>query len=460
MSRVRLRASLIWLDEVMGDVVLESPGPVTLGDTPTATFVMPDIGLPQNFAIIRPGNRGFLLTLSDRMQGTIFVDGKEHDVSEFVRRGGEAEHGFSATAISGRDWGVVELDASGKYKLFFQFVPVDPPLPVSLFGPLGLLQPAFAFSTLLHVAFVLMSMTLRIDDDPTVWPGPRELTGDYLVERIEAPPEPPPQPVAGEKSAAAAAPADGDKEKLKSATKNPEGKSGGEGETRAKDPDAGEEVPNPPKVAFFEDKNRKHLDAIFESNAATDLNKFLAIKGERTPGRLGAGKGTGTGVGDDLMGSGTTRGSAKGGTGGGGSASKDFVSQGAIDVGEKGSPKGSGGRGSAPKEIKVGFAGGAAGDFGGLTKEEIDKVVRAKQGLLRACYQKELNRQPGLGGKLVINFVIANDGSVKSTRTDPGKSSLRHDGVESCVRTQITKLRFPAGKGGGVVNYPFIFNQS
>src|SRR5678816_4174784 len=35
------------------------------------TFVVPDVGLPEHFAIVRPGNRGYLLTLGERMRGTI-----------------------------------------------------------------------------------------------------------------------------------------------------------------------------------------------------------------------------------------------------------------------------------------------------------------------------------------------------------------------------------------------------
>jgi hypothetical protein len=134
------------------------------------------------------------------------------------------------------------------------------------------------------------------------------------------------------------------------------------------------------------------------------------------------------------------------------------VSQGKIDTGETRAPKGSGGTGSGVKEVAVVGTGTASGDFGGLSREEIDRVVKSRQGLIRACYQKELNRARGLGGKLVVNFVIAADGSVKSTRVDPGKSTLRNEAVESCVRTQIARLRFPA-KGGGVVNYPFVFSQ-
>lgn len=456
---VRLRCSLIWHDEVMGDVVLDQPGTITLGDSHKATFTIPDVGLPDNFAIVRPGNRGYLLTLSDQMRGRISIDGQETEIGEFVRRSGDPiEGGFRATPIGGRDWGVIDLDPSGDTKLFFNFVPADPPLPVTMLAALELLMPALAFSVILHVVFLVVSYQLKSDENPFVWPGKRSLTGSYLATRIEPPPPPEKiKPVFGKKVGAEAASDKGQKENVKSATKNNEGKSGGHGEKRAKDPNAPDDVPNPPKVAFFEDKNKKYLDDMLQTNNLTSLNKFMAVKGEKTPGGVGMGKGTGTGVGDDLDGTGTTRGSKGKGTGGGGSAEGDFVSQGKIDTGETRSPKGTGGTGSGPKEVAVGFAGGASGDFSGLTKEEIDRVVKSRSGLIKACYQRELNRVRDLGGKLVINFVIAADGTVKSTRVEGSKSTLRHDGVESCVRSNIQRMKFPA-KGGGVVNYPFIFS--
>jgi hypothetical protein len=76
--------------------------------------------------------------------------------------------------------------------------------------------------------------------------------------------------------------------------------------------------------------------------------------------------------------------------------------------------------------------------------------------VFKACYQKELNRTPGLGGKLTINFVIDAEGAVKSTRTSGG--TLRNAEVEGCIKNNIARLKFPA-KGGAVVNYPFVFQQ-
>ena len=47
-----LRTSLIWHDEVMGDVVHEKPARVTLGADSSSTFTTPDLALPPTFSII------------------------------------------------------------------------------------------------------------------------------------------------------------------------------------------------------------------------------------------------------------------------------------------------------------------------------------------------------------------------------------------------------------------------
>ena len=85
MTAVALRTSLIWHDEVMGDVVVAKPKKITLGRGRRSTFVVPDLGLPPEFAVVRPGNRGYLLTLGEHMRGTICLDGQERDVADLVR---------------------------------------------------------------------------------------------------------------------------------------------------------------------------------------------------------------------------------------------------------------------------------------------------------------------------------------------------------------------------------------
>ncbi len=465
---VQLRTSLVWHGEVMADHVLIAPGAVTLGSTGNSTFIVPDLSLPADFAIIRPGNRGYLLTLGDGMRGTICVEGKQRDVADFVRRGGEggddagAAGAFRATPIGGRDWGVIDLDNSGHHQLFFQFVPMQAPLPTTT-SKLEMLIPALAFSLLLHSVLVLVTYVFDEGINPFVYPGSKRLTGAFLINRINVPPEVPEPPKAGPRTAQPAAAETGQVKNINSATKGKEGKSGGQGEKpRARDPDALDVPPDapppPPKVAFLTEKNRAVISDIIQADVRTSLGKFTGLPGAKQKGGLGYGKGTGTGVGDDLGGTGTTRGSKGGGSGGGGSAEGDFVSTGKIDTGETRAPRGSGGTGAGVKEVAVVGTGAASGDFGGLTKEEIDKVVKSRQGLIKACYQKELDRQKGLGGKLVVKFSINAEGIVTKASPDGAKSSLTNAAVSDCVVRQILKLKFPA-KGGGVVNYPFIFSQ-
>jgi len=524
MSTVALRTALIWHDEVMSDVVSEKPAKITVGCVGRPTFIVPNVGLPKHFAIVRPGNRGYLLTLGDRMRGTICIDGREQRVEDFVRQGG-GKGGFCATGISGRDWGVIELDETGAYKVFFQFVPVEehkpffsgPVLAAGIGGYLASIavlaalfywrgiktdftindsamlaeiaeaafrgwaistialsiasigwwmlkqesdqQASFGFSVLLHAALLFMTYQLYDGANPFVWPGPRSLTGNYLVTRLEPEPEPPKQPVTvGAKKDELSAPKTPEKTKP-AATKGEEGKAGGKGETeRARDPNA-KNPPEPPKVLAFEGKNRAVIDNVINRNLETGLSKFNGILGdELKKGDAGFGTGNGTGVGPGT-GTGTTRGSNKNGTGANGNSEGDFVSKkGSIDTGKD---RPGGGNcahppcGIAPKEVKVSIQ-DPEGDFGGLTREEIDRVVKARAGIFRACYQSELNRSPGLGGKLVVHFQIGGDGIVKNSKTT-GASSMHNAAVESCVNSNIMRLKFPAKGGLANVTYPFLF---
>jgi hypothetical protein len=530
---VALRTALIWHDEVMDDVVSEKPAKITVGSVGTPTFIVPDIGLPKSFAIVRPGNRGYLLTLGEHMRGTICIDGEEKDVAELVRG---HSGGFHATPIGGRDWGVVELDESGEYKLFFQFVPVEEAVPfftrpvlyagiagyllsiavlagyfywhgIPACGPHGkpfgcydftiadsdklaqLLEAAFrawgmatvalgvsgllfwvsrqdgesqaslGFSIMLHAALLVMTYQLYEDIDPFVWPGSRSLTANYLATRLEKPPEPPKQvPTVGEKKSENAAMKSPEPPK-KTATKDKEGAAGGKGDTeRLRSKNATDEPISVPKIALMEDKNRKVLDS-FDKNLTTRLDKFNGIKADfDKAGSLGYGTGAGTGVGPGV-GTGTRTGSKGTGKGGGGNAEGDFVTgPGKIDTGSERPGGGNCAKppcGTSPKEVKV-AVGEAEGDIEGLTAEEINRVVKARAGVFKACYQKELNRQPGLGGKIVMHFVIGGDGDVKSAKTGGG-TTMHNEAVESCVNSNIMRLKFPAKGGISNVNYPFLF---
>jgi hypothetical protein len=89
-----------------------------------------------------------------------------------------------------------------------------------------------------------------------------------------------------------------------------------------------------------------------------------------------------------------------------------------------------------------------------LSSAAIGDVIKAKDGIYRACFQRELAHTPGLGGRLVIELTIAASGKVAQTRTV--SDELGSSRVADCVRTNLATLVFPAG-GGAVVSYPFLF---
>jgi hypothetical protein len=139
------------------------------------------------------------------------------------------------------------------------------------------------------------------------------------------------------------------------------------------------------------------------------------------------------------LGSGTSRGAGIGvgmgaGIGGAGTVQGDFVS--------KHSP--------APKDVRIQVGTGGAA-------VEIDRVVRARAGVFRACYEEELNRNPKLAGKILIRFSVGADGSV--TKASVSSTSMNDARVEDWLRRQIMRLVFPASVGPTDINYPFMFSQ-
>ena len=85
----------------------------------------------------------------------------------------------------------------------------------------------------------------------------------------------------------------------------------------------------------------------------------------------------------------------------------------------------------------------------------IEGVIQRHQHQFQYCYQKELNKQPGLRGRVVTKFVIGTDGNVTTARTHA--TSVAHAVVEDCLARRMEQMSFPAPKGGGIVivEYPF-----
>ncbi|HTR51560.1 MAG TPA: AgmX/PglI C-terminal domain-containing protein [Kofleriaceae bacterium] len=495
-----LRTSLIWNDEVMGDVVSERPETITIGPHDGSTFITPELGLPRDFAIVRPGRAGHILALAEHMRGTISVGGVEHDVATLVR--GSETPGFHAIALGGVDWGVVELDAAGRYKLFFQLGPQDgealapraPALTAAATGfgvaalvlalisawqgagaaesiargtgiaalALGLAtlvrwllrqdfesRASFAFSTLLHSALLFGTFALYQHEAPFVWPGQRRATADYIATRLQerfAPPAP-----ATEKHATGtAAPATQPNMFVPPPWK---------------EPDVVKREPKPP-TGKTPPKGAQPIDLPPKRVPGLAPDAILALDGliGRQHGEIALGKGGGDGGGrsHDVKIGGPLGTGTKGGDGPPGGIYQGGP-KGPLELGPMRSGTVCLGVGCGIGEHPPTFEPPSECDRPSppswcegptLTREDIDRVVKARAGAIEACYQHALNTDSSLAGTVKVNWAITPDGHVTSARV--AATTLRSPAVDSCVLGVIRGMHFPA-RGGGNVSYPFVF---
>lgn len=218
------------------------------------------------------------------------------------------------------------------------------------------------------------------------------------------------------------------------------------------------------KGAPVVDPNKREKDRQIAFNSG--VLGILKKSGGAVSNVFGPG-GLGTGINNALGGlNGTSMGDAGGagglgtrgtGPGGGGSA---------LGIGGLGSGtgRGSGGRG----DVDLGGRGKGTTKItpgktiveGGLSKEEIGRVIKRYLSQIKYCYEKELTRNPNLAGKIVTSFTISGTGKV--TECDVVETSLNDPTVEDCVTKIIQRIQFPQPKGGGIVlvSYPFIFQSS
>jgi hypothetical protein len=450
MGPAALRTSLIWHDEVMADLVHERPTPITIGASSAATLLTPDLRLPALFAIVRPGHRGYLLTLGDRMRGTISVGGVEHDVATFVRLADEPSE-FRATPIGGSDWGVIELDESGDCKLFFQFVPVDEPT-WKLTGPMldGESRASLAFSVVLHLALLFVTFRLADSSEPFVWPGPRALTGSYIVTRLDAEPPPEPtvtQPESARPGAMAPTVTDGPapiaKEfpRRRGAFQRPD-------KAARKDADTEDDAATRPAagagVMQFEDV----LRGVRDRELASAIKKLKKLENGKRGGPS-AGDGLGVGPAGGPRDGGNDRKDGPLGDQKRGGELETGVLRDAVCMGSE-----CGGAGGSP--ITITLPPEPPTEDPPLRKEDIDRVMKRNKGLFGQCYQRALDRSGATSGTLTVRFVINGEGRVTSSRSSGG--NLSGTEVSSCITSKITLLRFPA-RGGAIVNYPFVFSS-
>ena len=109
-------------------------------------------------------------------------------------------------------------------------------------------------------------------------------------------------------------------------------------------------------------------------------------------------------------------------------------------------------------KIKLRRASSMAGQ-GTLDKSSIVRVVKRRQGAIRYCYEKQLQNNPGLSGRVTAQFTIGENGRVTSTRIR--RNTTGSEVLGSCISRLIKRWRFPKPNGGSVtIAFPFAFSPA
>lgn len=210
-----------------------------------------------------------------------------------------------------------------------------------------------------------------------------------------------------------------------------------------------------------EDRNKVLASGLLAGLAGADDGAASNVFG---PGGLGTGINNALGGLQGGAGAGDAHGvgglGARGtGPGGGGAG------LGLGGLGTKGGGRGRGGHGS----IDLGGRGkattrivpGTTTVVGGLSKEVIGNVIRRHWNEIKYCYEKELQKDPNLQGKVAVMFTI--DGSGMVSDASVTEDSVGSTGaVSQCMTQRIRRWKFPEPKGGGnvVVTYPWLFRAA
>lgn len=96
----------------------------------------------------------------------------------------------------------------------------------------------------------------------------------------------------------------------------------------------------------------------------------------------------------------------------------------------------------------------------GLDKDVVMSVIRRHQSEIKFCYEKELQQNAKLAGKIAVTWTIDASGTISDAQV--AESGIDNPNVEACMLERIRRWKFPEPKGGGVVviTFPWVFHAA
>jgi len=456
-SNAILQVVMVWRGQIIGYRLLRRPGRVTIGPNKRATLVAPPVaGHGSRFLLVRPQRGGYRLRLAPGMSGELAFAGKSGQtaVADVLAKpldvpGRRRKTDYREVTMEPGDRAWVVMGDARDLRLEIRFV--DPPDVVG--KPRGqeplLTQTMVGSSLVMGIVAVLLSMFWGLDG-----PRPPLAISEKRLAKLQAPLERHRQDVAKRAEAEKEEEEKQESKKEEGQTKRAKEKSGKLGRQDAVVKDT--VIPKGEKDVLRAKVSKVGLLGLIgkEKQGGSGLSKLFADSNDveqavagMTGAKMVAGRGSG-----GLATSGS-------GAGGGGTGFGQIYGAGNLDTGGRGSK----GKGRGPKlvdrgerEVKVSMSTGNGETDGSLSREQIEKVVRAHAAGIKYCYEKELQRKPSLSGNVDIFWVILPDGTVQKANVKT--STMKDAAVEGCIVRQVKQWQFPKAPGQTIVGrFPFLF---
>ena len=443
-----LRVAVVWHGTVYEEKTFSATSEpvITVGESEENTFDIPAPGVTSDFEMFRRTETGIEVRFTDKVDGKIQIEGEEWSLKR-LRESDRAIRGTSVITEEGSadiytveitqgDWGVLEL---GPLEIFFQAVEDKEAVPGRGWDSVDLPLLAMIFLAALVQIGLLITAFLMFSVQPDL--KERKIPDrfvEFMVRDIKDPLE---------------------QEEQEEPQEDTTGKKAGgkEGKFGKEDPKKEES-----KIPKQDGKMKKKVDVnnigvnkalssnkigsgalknMFNNQDGFDSKMKVAMSGEG--GDLQVGRGSG---GMGLRGT---------GSGGGGEGFGRVHGLGDVDTG--------GGQGTGAKigtkqerkvKPKLEKQNPKVGDF--CDKGNINRTVGRKMNAIKYCYQKELQSNPKLKGKVVAQWKVDLSGKVMAPSI--ASSTMGNSAVESCIKRVIRRMRFQEPDGGiCIIRYPFVF---
>lgn len=96
---------------------------------------------------------------------------------------------------------------------------------------------------------------------------------------------------------------------------------------------------------------------------------------------------------------------------------------------------------------------------GGLDRDQINAVIQRNRGQVTYCYERGLQQDPSLSGRVEVKFIVDANGRVRAAQV--ANTSLSARKVEDCIVNKLRGWKFPTpvGNVNVRVTYPFLLQR-